>query len=443
MSKLDDLIKSSPIPSGRPLAYLVVIVLSAAIAWSMLTELEEIASAQGTVVPQGDIKIIQHLEGGIVQSISVRQGDRVSAGDPLLQLSLGTQNLNREDIQTRLDALRLSRARYEAQATGGELDFPADVARRRPTIVASERRSFDARRTELASTQSGLRNAARQRELEVDEFITRHTALLREAENVEKNLLAVREKFQISADLLKNGLTTRNEHLKLEQEILDLEKEIGVLKGDLDVVEVAIPRTRSALEEAQERIREVQLTFQREANEELTKIDTEIARAGESLSQASEQVARTVINSPIDGVVKNLLINTIGGVVSPGQPIMEIVPSDRNLVIEAKLRPVDIGFIKEGLPAVVKFATYDFVRYGGLDGVVTQVAPDSTVEDNGNAFFRVIIATDKTYLGEEEGSLQIFPGMDATVDIKTGTKSVAEYLVRPVLKLRYEAFRER
>ena len=385
------------------------------------------ASAPGIVVPVGDITIIQHLEGGIIQKINVREGDRVSAGDPLLQLSLGAQTLNRAELQAKLDALRLSRARYEAQARGAELDFPADAARR----------------TELASTQSGLRNAARQRELEVEEFLSRGRSLLRELENVNKNLNAVQEKYGISADLLEQGLTTRAEHLDLEQDILEFEKEIGVLKGDLEVVEVAVPRTRAALEEAQERIREVRLTFQRQANEELTKVDTEIARTREVLSEASEQAGRTVISSPIDGVVKNLLISTIGGVVSPGQPIMEIVPSDRNLVVEAKLNPIDIGFVEEGQRAVVKLSTYDFVRYGGLEGVVIQVAPDPTVEDNGDTYFRVVVATEKTYLGDVEGSLQIFPGMNATVDIKTGTKTVAEYLIRPVLKLRYEAFRER
>jgi adhesin transport system membrane fusion protein len=161
------------------------------------------------------------------------------------------------------------------------------------------------------------------------------------------------------------------------------------------------------------------------------------------LSEASKQAGRTVISSPIDGVVKNLLISTIGGVVSPGQPIMEIVPSDRNLVVEAKLNPIDIGFVEEGQRAVVKLSTYDFVRYGGLEGVMIQVAPDPTVENKGDTYFRVVVATEKTYLGDVEGSLQIFPGMDATVDIKTGTKTVAEYLIRPVLKLRYEAFRER
>lgn len=402
-------------------------MLTAGILWSVFTELEEVASAPGIVVPVGDITIIQPFEGGIIQKINVREGDRVSAGDPLLQLSLGAQTLNRAELQAKLDALRLSRARYEAQARGAELDFPADAARR----------------TELASTQSGLRNAARQRELEVEEFLSRGRSLLRELENVNKNLNAVQEKYGISADLLEQGLTTRAEHLELEQDILEFEKEIGVLKGDLEVVEVAVPRTRAALEEAQERIREVRLTFQRQANEELTKVDTEIARTREVLSEASKQAGRTVISSPIDGVVKNLLISTIGGVVSPGQPIMEIVPSDRNLVVEAKLNPIDIGFGEEGQRAVVKLSTYDFVRYGGLEGVVIQVAPDSTVEDNGDTYFRVVVATEKTYLGDVEGSLQIFPGMDATVDIKTGTKTVAEYLIRPVLKLRYEAFRER
>lgn len=173
------------------------------------------ASAPGIVVPVGDITIIQHLEGGIIQKINVREGDRVSAGDPLLQLSLGAQTLNRAELQAKLDALRLSRARYEAQARGAELDFPADAARR----------------TELASTQSGLRNAARQRELEVEEFLSRGRSLLRELENVNKNLNAVQEKYGISADLLEQGLTTRAEHLELEQDILEFEKEIAFSKA--------------------------------------------------------------------------------------------------------------------------------------------------------------------------------------------------------------------
>ncbi len=429
MSRLDNLVRSHPIPSWRPVAYLVVAVLSVAIGWSAIADLEEVATAPGIVVPQGQIKIVQHLEGGIVQSIDVREGQRVVKGQPLAQLTLGTQVLNRNELQARLDGLLIRRARLTAQARATELVIPAEEAARQPEIVESERRSFEARQRELQSLESGLRIQAQQRDLEVQEFVSQRESLARQLVNVE-------EKFKISTELLKDGLTTRVEHL-------DLGQEAERLRGKLEVIAVAIPRTRSALEEARERIREVRLTSRRTANEELAEIDAEVARTRETLSQAADQADRTVITSPIDGVVKTLYVNTIGGVVSPGQPIMEIVPSSQNLVIEAKLSPTDIGFVRVGQSAVVKISTYDFVRYGGLDGVVTEVAPDSSIEDNGEAYFRVRVQTANTYLGAEPGSLPITAGMIATVDIKTGTKTVAEYLVRPVLKLRLEAFRER
>ena len=429
MSRLDNLVRSHPIPSWRPVAYLVVAVLSVAIGWSAIADLEEVATAPGIVVPQGQIKVVQHLEGGIIQSIDVREGQRVAKGQPLAHLTLGTQVLNRNELQARLDGLLIRRARLTAQARATELVIPAEEAARQPEIVESERRSFEARQRELQSLESGLRIQAQQRELEVQEFVSQRESLARQLVNVE-------EKFKISTELLKDGLTTRVEHL-------DLGQEAERLRGKLEVIAVAIPRTRSALEEARERIREVRLTSRRKANEELAKIDAEVARTRETLSQAADQADRTVITSPIDGVVKTLHVNTIGGVVSPGQPIMEIVPSNQNLVIEAKLSPTDIGFVRVGQSAVVKISTYDFVRYGGLDGVVTEVAPDSSTEDNGEAYFRVRVQTANTYLGAEPGSLPITAGMIATVDIKTGTKTVAEYLVRPVLKLRLEAFREK
>ncbi len=206
---------------------------------------------------------------------------------------------------------------------------------------------------------------------------------------------------------------------------------------------MAVPRTRAALEGARERLKEERLKFQSSANSELGQIDQELARAREQLQQATRQADRTVITSPIDGVIKKLYINTLGGVVQPGEIIMEIVPSGQALLIEAKLDPKERGFIEEGLLALVKVSTYDFVRYGGLDGRVSQIAPDATVDEQGNSFYRVVIETDKNYLGASESEFPILPGMVASVDIKTGTQSVAEFLIRPVLKLRSEGFRER
>jgi HlyD family type I secretion membrane fusion protein len=185
------------------------------------------------------------------------------------------------------------------------------------------------------------------------------------------------------------------------------------------------------------------IKFQRQAFEELGRVEAQIQRTRELLSDAVGQRIRTEIRSPSDGVVKNIRYTTVGGVVKPGDPIMEIVPADDTLVVEAKLNPVDRGYVREGPRAVVKVTAYEFVRYGGLEGRVALIAADSTTENNGNVFFRVVVETDRGYLGDEPGQYPVVAGMQASVDIHTGARNVIDYLVRPILKLRHEAFRER
>jgi adhesin transport system membrane fusion protein len=181
----------------------------------------------------------------------------------------------------------------------------------------------------------------------------------------------------------------------------------------------------------------------RHAADDLTPLEIEIHRAADQLARASDQESRTQIASPIDGVVKKLGYHTIGGVVRPGAPIMEIVPTGERLVVEAKLDPADRGYVREGQPALVKISTYEYVRYGGLDGKVVLIAPGSDADARGRPYFRVVVETDKSWLGAKENELKILPGMEATLDIHTGTRSVLDYLMKPVLKLRAEAFRER
>jgi len=343
MSALDTLLSGHPIPTWRPVARAVMLLLAGAFAWAYLAQLEEVAMASGEVVPQGKLKVIQHLEGGIIEEIFVQEGDTVQSGQALVQLDLASGGTNREELRVRLDGLLLVRAKLQAEAEDRPLEFPAEVAKRRSSQVLAQRQAFEARRCELDSTINVLQSQVRQRE----------------------------------------------------------------------------------------------------AQDELGQTEQSIDRISELLSQADKQDLRAEIKSPIDGVVKNMRHNTIGGVVRPGEPIMEIVPTGENLVVEAKLSPTDRGYVAEGQPARVKISTYDFVRYGSLDGKVIRVAPDSTTDQSGVPYFRVIIETDKTFLGEEEGKLPIVPGMQAIVDIRTGNKSVLEYLVKPVLKLRHEAFRER
>ena len=242
----------------------------------------------------------------------------------------------------------------------------------------------------------------------------------------------------MSKDLLKSGLSSRMDHVQMESQMEDL-------KGQLESISASIPRARAAQQEARSRMEEEQAKFQRTAQGEMSEAELNIARTKELLAQATDQQSRTLITSPIDGIIKNMRSNTIGGVIKPGDPIMEIVPLHERLQIDARLNPMDRGYVQVGQRATVKISAYDYTTYGGLEGNVIMVAPDTTVPQTQNAqpYYRVVVQTDRAYIGDESAKRLISPGMQASVEIHTGTRSVIEFLVKPVLKLRHEAFRER
>ncbi len=429
MDRLDTLIETHPLPTWRPVAYTIIVLISGALTWAFFAELDEVTVAEGTVVPKGDLKVIQHLEGGIIKSISVREGSAVKTGQILLELDRASSGLNKEELIVRLDSQIVLQARLEAEATGAKPIFPDEVRRRHPRLLSAQQKTFDARQRELRSTLSVLSNQIRQRELEVAELVSKKRS-------ADRNLNLAKERLKDSAELLKQKLVPRMEHLKLEAEVEDLESESSTLS-------TAIPRTKAGVDEAKVRQTETKDRFSREARDELGNIEETIARLKEELTVAGERGARLEVKSPIDGIVKNVRYSTTGGVVKPGEPIMEIVPTGEKLIIDAKLNPIDRGFVQTGQPARVKISTYNFVQYGALDGVVTLVAADSTEDPDTGPFFQVQVETDKTYLGAKEGDLPISAGMLATVDIHTGTKTVIDFLIKPVLKMKAEAFRER
>ncbi|MEX2455524.1 MAG: HlyD family type I secretion periplasmic adaptor subunit [Rhodospirillaceae bacterium] len=411
------------------LSLLVVLALAAAVGWASVTHLEEVSVADGEVVPQGATKIVQHLEGGIVEELFVREGDVVTLDAPLLRLGLGTGSFNRTELEVRKDGLALRRARLAAEANGSELVFPDDALGRQPQLASAEQEAFHSRNRELETALSVIAEQISQRASEIRGI---ENAILTGREQ----LAIAREKLQISTDLLKDGLTSRLEHL-------DAQRDAGALAGEQKALAEKLIKARAALAEAQARRREVRERFENIVREELGTVEVELRSIGEFLAEATAQTGRTLVRSPIEGTVKNLRYTTIGGVVRPGDPILEIVPERDRLVVEARLDPADRGYVRVGQPALVKLTTYDYVRYGGIEGEVVRIAPDSDLTPAGRPFFRVVVETQRTWLGDETGALPITVGMPATVDIKTGERTVIDYLLRPVLKLKSEAFRER
>lgn len=429
MSRLDVLLANQSTPTWRPISWTLMGFIGLFFVWAIFARFDEVSVATGEVVPQGRIKTIQHLEGGIIEELFVQDGDLVKSDAPLAQINLGQLASSREELQIRLDGLLLAKARLEAEADGKPMQLPADIAARQPQLVAAEEATHEARLRELTSTESVLENQVHQRERDVNDF----SARLQSSEN---GLKLARERLDMSSDLLKDGLTSRIEHSQTQSQV-------EALTGEAASLREGLPRARDALLEARERIKELHLKFSREAREQLVETEQNLARTQEVLGTASDQQLRSTIKSPIAGIVKNMRYHTIGGVVRPGEPIMDIVPSEDALVVEAKLNPIDRGFVRAGQKTTVKIDTFDYSRYGGIEGEVISVAPDSTTPEGGAPYFKVLVRTDKTYLGDEKDGYIITPGMGATVDIHTGTKAVLTYLIQPVLKLKGEAFRER
>jgi adhesin transport system membrane fusion protein len=416
-------------PSARYWARVIVLLTAVFLAWAFHAELDEVAVATGEVVPQGQVKTIQHLEGGIIKAIHVREGDRVAKDDPLVQLDLTSTGASQEELSVRLDGYLLVAARLKAEATGAEPAFDPVAAERRPDLVKLERERFQAFRNELATTLAVYEERAHQRELEIRQIGTKQ-------DTVANDLRLAQEEFTMSTALLAEGLTSKLDHLKLKREIEKLQGEQTELAGSL-------PRAKAALSEARKQIRREVARLRRLSSEGLGGVELEITQIREALARATDRVDRLEIHSPIDDIVKSLRYHTIDGVVRAGDAIMDIVPTDENLVVEAKLDPVDVGYVRVGQPAVIKISTYEFVRYGGLDGEVVDLSADSHTDQEGNTYFRLVVRPDKVHFGETAGELPITAGMQATVDVHTGRKTVLRYLLTPVLKLKNESFRER
>jgi len=431
MSALQKIIKAKKKSKWVYPSRLILLLLIGLGYWAHVTKLDEVAVASGRVIPQGKVKTVQHLEGGIIKELNIRDGASVIAGDPLMVLSLGVGKLNHTELLTELDGYRLVMARFEAEGKGlKKLNFPAESEKRRPDVAERERSAFKARHQELTGQLSVIRKQIRQKELSIESLRTRRSA-------ASNNLDLAEENQDLAEDAWAKGMGMRSEYL-------DMSREVENLLGDIRTIDADIPTARADIDEARARLTETKLRYKREASEKLSKVSREISRIEKVLNTANEQEGRTIIRAPIDGTVKNLKYTNIGAVVRPGEAIMELVPARDSLVIEAQLSPTDRGYVQVGLAANIKVSAYDFVRYGALPGHVLQIAPDTDKTEEGAPYYRVILSTDRMFLGDgNKVRLPITTGMETQVDIVTGQRSVLEFFLRPLLRLKDEAFRER
>lgn len=419
-------------PSSRAMSLTVWIaaaLLLGALLWAGFAVLEEVTTGEGKAIPSSKVQVIQNLEGGIVSDIFVREGQVVDKGDTLLRLDDTRFMSSRSESEVDRLTLTAQVERLSAEAEGRSLTLPAEVTSSAPQVAADEQALYESRQRRLASEQRTLNEQLRQKTQELAEFRSKQ-------EQFRSSLALVQQELDMSAPLVSSGAVSPVEILRLKRNAVEL-------RGSMNANTLAIPRAEAAISEINSRVQESELAFRADAARELNEKRNDLARISASRIAIDDRMSRTTVVSPVRGIVKTLKVNTIGGVVQPGSDLLEIVPLEDNLLIEAKVRPQDVAFLHPGQKAMVKFSAYDYTLYGGLPARLELIGADTITDDKDNSFYLIQVRTDSNHLGSDSRPLLIIPGMIATVDIITGEKSVLDYLLKPVLKARSEALRER
>ena len=400
-----------------------------ALLWAALADIDEVTRGEGKVIPSNKIQVIQNLEGGIVSEILVSDGEQVEKDQPLLRLDDIRFSSSYREAKSRYLTLQAQAARLSAAANNQEITIPEAVWKEDPDLARNEVALFNSQARELASNLSILEQQTAQTRQELAELEAKKNKLARSY-----NL--VKQELGMSAPLAEEGAIS-------EVEILRLKRSVNDLRGELDASRLAIPRLQSAHEEMKNKIKDLEISFRTKARSELNEVESELSSVEESLRGQQDRVSRTLVKSPVRGTVKQVMVTTVGGVIQPGMDLMEIVPLEGNLLVEAHVRPADIAFLRPDQTAQVKLTAYDFAIYGGLPAKLEHISADTITDENGDSFYLIKVRTERSYLGTEENPLKIIPGMTAVVDILTGEKSVLDYLLKPVLRARERALRER
>lgn len=411
---------------ARKLLHVTLLTFLLLLLWASLAHIDEVTRGEAKVVPSRQIQVIQSLDGGIVSQILVREGQVVEAGELLVRIDATRFVSSLRENRAQYLSLLAKTRRLAAIAEGKAFEVPAEVLTEAPEIAAAETRLYQSSRDELDSQVAIASQQLAQREQELEEA----SAFL--AQSSRNHDLAFQE-LQQTEPLVASGAVS-------EVEVLRLKREVSRLRGEREQANAQVTRTRAAIEEAQRKREGVELDFRNRVRNELSDATAQLNSLAESSVGLTDKVKQTEVRAPVRGTIKRMLVNTEGGVVLPGRDIIEIVPLDDTLLLEAKIAPRDIAFLSAGQEAMVKFTAYDFVIYGGLEGTVESIGADTIADDKGNAFYLVRVRTDRPEFGKDR---PIIPGMVAEVDIKTGRKSVLTYLLKPVLRARQYALTER
>ncbi len=414
--------------------WILILVISAAFAglifWASRATLEEVTTGSGRVIPSRQVQVVQTLEGGIIREISVGEGDLVEQDQTLMQIDDTGFASKLGEIKQRRWALMAEIARLTAESSGDDTvaEVP-ELIKNAPQALLSERAVFRARRAKLLEDVSILEQQLIQKEKELEEFAAKRDKLRATRKPLAREL-------KLTEALYKRKVVPEVEFLRLQRQMAEID-------GELAIVTAALPRADSSIKESRNRLTSANVSFQLQARERLAQIQPELAILDETIKAAKDRVTRTALKAPVRGIINKLNVTTIGAVVQPGKDIIEIVPLDDTLLIEAQVRPQDVAFIRPDERASVKLTAYDYLIYGSLEGKIERISADTITDERGERMYRVIVRTKQNHLKTKKGNLPIIPGMVATVDIQTGEKTVLDYLLKPIRRGQKEALRER
>lgn len=433
-TKTDDLAADAQWAAGqqhakgsRLLVWASLLTVLVLVVWACFGHIDEVVRGQGKVVPSRQVQVVQSLDGGIVEEILVRPGERVEVGQVMLRIDPTRFSASLGENKAEALSLKARAARLEALASGDVFKVPEDVLKDAPQLVEMERKFWETKNQELQTTLNIARDQLNQRQQEL-----RETQANRDQAASSCSLTS--EELTVTKPLLKSGAVS-------EVDLLRLQRDVARFCGEAKAAGAQIGRIQSAIQEAQRKVQESELNTRNLARVELSETKAKLSALEQGQLALVDRVKLAEVRSPVRGTVNTLTANTIGGVVQPGKDILDIVPMDDTLLLEVQINPKDIGFLHFGQKAEVKFTAYDFAIYGGLSGKVEQIGANTITDEKGNSFYIVKVRTDRSTVGDE--SRPIIPGMQAEVHVLTGRRTLMQYLLKPILRAKSNAFTER
>lgn len=414
---------------GRLIIWLTGLFFLFFIAWAAFSEIDEVTRGDGKVIPSQQIQVVQNLEGGILSKMLVHVGEIVEKDQLLLEIDKTRFSAPYQESRVSYLALKAQIARLEAEIHDSPFTVPEEVIAEKPDLGSREQKLYASRKEELTAKLQILQEQLNQRRQELAELRSRQDELKRTSGLLQRELA-------MTKPLVAQGAVS-------EVEVLRLQRQASEMSGNIDATRIAIPKVESKIAEARKAMEGEQLTFRNTARGDLIEAYAKLESISANSAALMDRLQRTAVRSPVRGTINQIKVNTVGGTIQPGMDLIEIVPLEDSLLIEARIKPADIAFLHPNQQAVVKFTAYDFTVYGGLDADLEHISADSITDKEDNDFYLVRLRTKQNYLGGKEKPLPIIPGMVVSVDILTGKKTILSYLLKPVLRAKSTALRER